>query len=104
MQVAIQRMVTLPHMSKITLWDRNLRIWVFLFGVAALAWARGGSRERLVAAMLNFGEVPKSRNGCDDQHGTKYASQRGENKTRVHNSACLKSSADYFSCPPVSEE
>jgi hypothetical protein len=63
---------------------------VFLFGVAVLAWPRRGSRERLIAAMLNLGEVPKSRDGCDDQHGTKYASERRENKTRVHNSACLK--------------
>src|ERR1700723_753484 len=75
----------------------------FVWGRAVLAWPRCDSRERLVAAMLNLGEVPKSRDGCDDQHGTKYASERGENKTRVHNSACLKSSADYFSWPPVSE-
>jgi hypothetical protein len=30
--------------------------------------------------MLGLGDVPKSRDGCDDQHGAKYASERRESK------------------------
>jgi hypothetical protein len=55
----------------------------------------------VVAAMLNLGEVPKGRDGCDDQHGTKYASEHRESKTRVHNSAYLKTLGLHYDVQPT---